>query len=326
MGIPIGDSDGDGDYDMYVSNGEEGNPLFRNNGNGTYTDVGAMLGLGVYKVCWGNAFYDYDNDGDLDLYVVASSGAPNSRNPLFRNNGNGTFNSLQNIGLNESAVSYGLGIGDINNDAYPEMFVVNVYDPCNLYKNSGGTNNWIKLKFQGTSSNRDGIGCLIELYKGTTKIIRYVNGGISYLSQNTLVQTIGMGTSSSADSIIIKWPSGSRTKLSQVSVNQLITVTENPIGIHGSSTEVPLSFELYQNYPNPFNPVTKIEYAVSIPGEVSISVYDMLGRIVKNLVNGFKNSGYYSVDFEGNSIPSGIYFYKMSANGFTKTNKMILIK
>ena len=88
----------------------------------------------------------------------------------------------------------------------------------------------------------------------------------------------------------------------------------------------PSIFELEKNYPNPFNPQTKINYSLSESGKVSLVVYNGLGQIVQTLENGFKQSGSYSITFDGSSLPSGTYFYQLSSGGFVKTEKMSLIK
>jgi hypothetical protein len=89
---------------------------------------------------------------------------------------------------------------------------------------------------------------------------------------------------------------------------------------------VPKTFSLNQNYPNPFNPVTKIEYALPNDAKVTIKIFDMLGREVKVLVNEVKKAGYYSVEWNGSQLSSGVYFYKMQAGDFNAVKKMILIK
>jgi len=88
----------------------------------------------------------------------------------------------------------------------------------------------------------------------------------------------------------------------------------------------PVKFNLLQNYPNPFNPNTIIKYSVSKPSMVTLIVYDSIGRQIVNLVNEFKTPGYYQVQFDGSSLPSGIYFYSLSADNFTIAKKMMLLK
>lgn len=93
-----------------------------------------------------------------------------------------------------------------------------------------------------------------------------------------------------------------------------------------SQPSVPTQFILYQNYPNPFNPATVISYQLPVSGNVTLKVYDVLGNEIATLVNEEKSAGVYDVDFDGSGLSSGIYFYKLHAGNFTKTNKMILLK
>lgn len=89
---------------------------------------------------------------------------------------------------------------------------------------------------------------------------------------------------------------------------------------------LPDKFSLHQNFPNPFNPVTKIRYDIPVSGNVSVKIYDNIGREVKSIVNEFKDAGYYTVEFNGSNLPSGIYYYKLETGNFTATRKMVLIK
>ena len=89
---------------------------------------------------------------------------------------------------------------------------------------------------------------------------------------------------------------------------------------------IPDQFDLKQNYPNPFNPSTQIEYHLPIAGNVSLNIYNMLGEIVVELDNGFKNSGSHSIIFNGSMLPSGVYFYQIRSGDFVRTKKMTLMK
>lgn len=103
------------------------------------------------------------------------------------------------------------------------------------------------------------------------------------------------------------------------------TATTDPT-VSVRETNILNSFYLYQNYPNPFNPSTKINYKVGEPGLVLLKVYNVLGIEVATIVNEYKNSGNYSVDFNALNLSSGVYFYSLSVNNFTQTRKMILEK
>lgn len=102
--------------------------------------------------------------------------------------------------------------------------------------------------------------------------------------------------------------------------------TGNPIGINNISSKIPSVYSLSQNYPNPFNPITKIKFDVTKLSSVKIIVYNVSGREVVTLVNERLNPGTYETTFDGSSLTSGVYFYKMVTDGFSETRKMILIK
>ncbi|MBC8484743.1 MAG: T9SS type A sorting domain-containing protein, partial [Bacteroidetes bacterium] len=97
-------------------------------------------------------------------------------------------------------------------------------------------------------------------------------------------------------------------------------------GISQIGSEIPDIYALYQNYPNPFNPVTKIKYDIVESGNVSIVLYDVLGKEIKNIVNQRHKPGSYVVDFNAENLPSGIYYYRITAKDFVAVKKMILIK
>jgi hypothetical protein len=102
--------------------------------------------------------------------------------------------------------------------------------------------------------------------------------------------------------------------------------TGNPISIININANVPKEFSLFQNYPNPFNPVTNINFSIPKSGMVKLVVYDILGKQVYELVNGNYNAGSYKVDFNASFLSSGVYFYKIEAEGFTDVKKMMLVK
>jgi hypothetical protein len=98
------------------------------------------------------------------------------------------------------------------------------------------------------------------------------------------------------------------------------------IGANGSADKLEFEYSLSQNYPNPFNPTTQIDYLIKSAGFVSLNIYDMLGTEVVSLVNERKEPGHYSVEFNAANLPNGIYIYKLQADSFVDTKKMILLK
>jgi hypothetical protein len=97
-------------------------------------------------------------------------------------------------------------------------------------------------------------------------------------------------------------------------------------GVENISSEVPSLYSLSQNYPNPFNPITNVKFSILNAGEVKLVVYDIMGREVQTLVNESLQAGTYETTFDGSSLNSGVYFYKLVTEGFTETKRMTLIK
>lgn len=123
-------------------------------------------------------------------------------------------------------------------------------------------------------------------------------------------------------------------KVGCISTRESVNLVEKGLNVNfsiapkGSSVvnNVPNRYNLSQNYPNPFNPSTMISYSVPSASNVRLNVYSSDGKLVKELVNSVQEAGSYNVTFEGSSLSSGIYFYTLSANGFSETRKMILVK
>lgn len=333
MGIAVGDYNNDGWLDIYTTNDPWGNFLYMNNGDGTFTDVAEKLEVTVNKSSWGTNFFDFDNDGHLDLYVCVEAGIPNNINYFFKNNGDGTFSHMRNIGFHHTNASFGIAVGDFNNDGFYDIAVNNSNASPYLYQNNGSNNNWVKLKLTGIQSNRDAIGSRIEVFYDNKKIIRETNCGISYASQNSNSTIIGVGQTEIIDSILIKWPaSGIVDILYNVNVNSIVSLTEGETltGVEGSLL-TPADFVLYQNYPNPFNPVTNISFVIPETSFIKIKVFNSLGEEVSTLLENELQPGKHTITWNtknnsGKVIPSGIYFIHFSAKNFNQVTKAVLLK
>ncbi|WP_052561165.1 FG-GAP-like repeat-containing protein [Candidatus Brocadia sinica] len=217
--------------------------LYRNNGDGSFTDVTEESRTGHIGNNGGAAWGDFDNDGYLDLYVVdASDILGNRTNTLYRNLGDGTFEDItETAGVGAAdAVGrhYGASWGDLNNDGNLDLFLSNGFGwgfPLSngkaiLYKNPGNGNNWIKIKLVGTKSNRSGIGARVVLNTSQGIQTRQLNGnGGEVYSQGVSPLHFGLGNISVVDTINIFWPSGAVQTLSQISANQELTTVETNI-------------------------------------------------------------------------------------------------
>lgn len=127
----------------------------------------------------------------------------------------------------------------------------------------------------------------------------------------------------------ISAPVSTRLNYGADGVIDLIIYDDNPVNSPGVNLDdylLPKSFELSQNYPNPFNPSTTIEYSIPKNAEVTLKIYDIVGREVATLVNEYKSTGKYIVNWNASNLASGPYFYRLSAGDFTQTKKMFLVK
>ena len=223
-----GDYDNDGFSDLFVANGGcevANNCLYKNNGDGTFTKVTTGPIVSDSGSSTGSSWGDYDNDGDLDLFVANSYGMHNF---LYENKGDGTFTKITN-GL---IVSYGgmLCLGDYDNDGDLDLFATQWDQNNHLYANNGNNNNWVNIKCIGVKSNTSAIGAKIRLKANINGSpiwqLREISGQNGMRTQNSLNAEFGLGDATVIDSIIIKWPSGIIQILTDVDLNQFLTITE----------------------------------------------------------------------------------------------------
>jgi hypothetical protein len=255
VGAAWGDYDNDGDFDLLVTNLRLGgadtpNFFYRNNGNGTFTQITAgeiATDLGHFLSC---AWVDYDNDGWLDLFVTHDPPtvppATAVKNRLYHNQGDGTFAKVTAGSLvTDYAHPGGAAWGDNDNDGFPDVFIangtINEAQRNALYRNRGNSNAWIKLKCLGTLSNRSAIGTKIRV-KATiggqeVSQLRQISGGDGWLGFNSLDVLIGLGDASVIDLLRLEWPSGVVQEISNVPVKQTLEIVE-PILV--AAAEIPL--------------------------------------------------------------------------------------
>jgi hypothetical protein len=242
MGVDAADFSDDGRPDILITNFSlEGAALFRNGPDNLFSDVTFQTGLREATFMytgWGTKFLDYDNDGDLDVFVT--NGHPeNSINDLdpsltyeqpkllLENRGGEFVDVSKNSarGLLQGA-GRGTAFGDYDNDGDIDVLVANCNQPPNLLRNSGGDNNWIKLKLTGSKSNRDAVGAKIKIVAGNLVRNEEVKGGSSYLSAHDLRLNFGLGARTQVDTIEIHWPNGTVQKLKGIKASQIVNVRE----------------------------------------------------------------------------------------------------
>jgi enediyne biosynthesis protein E4 len=244
MGVDAADYDRSGHVSLIITNfANQMLSLYHNEGNGLFVDEAPSSEVGrasLVTLGFGCFFFDYDNDGWQDIFVadghieneiervqkrVSYAEPPH----LFRNLGAGKFQEVtQQSGQVFAApkVARGAAYADIDDDGALDLLVMTNGGPAYLFHSEGATNHSLRVKLEGTRSNRDGIGAIVRVTSGTDKQWKMVKSGSSYLSQSELVLTFGLGDKNSADQIEIQWPSGQVDKLSKVPAGQTIVVQE----------------------------------------------------------------------------------------------------
>jgi hypothetical protein len=360
------DYDNDRDMDLFIAKCRGGsttistNELWRNDGNGVFVNVADSNGwydtnyptdghdnssnLGDNVQTWSSAWADFDNDGDMDVYVGASSLA-NGDSKLMRNNGDGTFTDVTSgsgvldaqLGIENAPVDFDNdgfvdilsngdvlfnngdftftnypnnmpptgAIGDVNNDGF-----LDVFRSGTLYINNANSNNWVKINTVGTVSNINGIGARVELHTPSGIQIRDVRSGEGFEFMSSLNTHFGLGTETAIDNITIYWPSGIIDVIPNPDINMAHTIVE------GASLSI-IDEELIDVsiYPNPVDDVLTITTTAALVGRIA-TVFDINGKRVLNLK---LNSDALDVSY----LESGIYFLRLESNGKSIKRKFI---
>ncbi|MEI6047927.1 MAG: FG-GAP-like repeat-containing protein [Bacteroidota bacterium] len=241
-----GDFNNDGNIDLYIANTNanypKSNTLYINKGDGSFVaDISSPIndieGFG-FAPAWG----DFDNDGDLDLFLARGGYREEGQNPLhdlkgqvnrlFENRDNQFFDITAEVGLNDTLIGTSAIWGDYNNDGYLDLFVTTrdarnpPLSPGNrLYKNPGGDNNYIKISLNGTVSNKSGVGARVELINNNILQVREISGGEGR-SHAGVTAHFGLGQSSIVQKLTVRWPSGIEQYKNGESANKHIVITE----------------------------------------------------------------------------------------------------
>lgn len=260
MGIAVGDWDGDGDQDMVVTHWiAQENALYNNqlsqlraaNPGVTpplqFMDQADRFGLGQIAldyIGWGTFFFDYDNDGWLDLFMTNGSTFQRRSDPtqlvpmrdqLFWNRGptEGFFDVSPVSGpyFRQEMVGRGAAFADYDRDGDLDVVVVNNGGHAVLLRNDGDRGrNWLQVALRGTSSNRQGIGARLRLIAGGRAQVRQVGVQPSYLSQNSAIEHFGLGDHPVIDTLEVIWPSGLRELRTLIPLNTRVLLVEGDLG------------------------------------------------------------------------------------------------
>ncbi len=314
------DYDNDGDFDFFKSiisaSSTTPNQLWENQ-DGHFVNVSAAVGLETvaYDYFPGMAVGDLDNDGDVDIFLNRST--QSSYDLLLSNDlddsGTRTFVDVaEYIGITNTGNRKGAGILDYDRDGFLDIYLPADNQNHILYHNMANNQaSWVGFILEGTVSNRDAVGSLATLYTANRKQVYYTTCGNGFLRQDNPWVHFGLGTVTTIDSVVIRWPLGYRQVIKNLAINQYhqIKEPEQTRVAHNVQQVIPDAFRL-DNYPNPFNANTTIVFDLNRATSVTLDIHDITGRLIRRLVNQKLTIGEHRVSWDGRDD-----FGRMSASG-----------
>jgi hypothetical protein len=243
MCLSMGDYDNDGRLDLYISDYQDApDRVWRNDGKGFLEEVSNEVGVGPATknvLSFGGGFFDFDNDGWLDLFIanghvypeieLASPVRYTQINQLFRNNGAGKFVEVTKISGDGFATPHagrGAAFADFDNDGNLDVIVANNGDPPLLLRNGGAGAHFLNFKLVGAKSNRDATGARVRVRAGGLAQMREISAGGSYFSHSDLRAHFGLGQQPRAESVEVLWPSGQRQVFREVAADRFYVIEE----------------------------------------------------------------------------------------------------
>jgi hypothetical protein len=338
------DYDGDHDIDMFVAKCgcDPVDILYRNNGDGTFTNVAPSFGMNDTHSSWSSAWADYDNDGDMDV-LIGSSGSPMSK--LLRNDGGAFTNVTIGSGFDTySGTSIEWTCHDFNNDGYVDVlgagalhmnngdmtFTPNTSAPANgpvgdmnndgfldivggstIFMNSGNTNKYLTVNLVGTVSNLGGVGARIEVASPSFTQIRDIKSGDGFRYMSSLNGHFGLGTDSQINQVTVYWPSGIVDVIENVTVNSTLLVTEGSF----STGVVSNAKGEFTVYPNPAQDLLYVRSESNVANQ-PVNVFDIAGQRV--LTGTLRND-----QLDITSLKSGVYMLRMQVGGRQLQQKFV---
>ena len=333
-----GDFDNDGDLDLFVTNQEDAdNALYENVGDGIFVTMTDQIPANDGGWSTGSGWGDYDNDGDLDLFVANKHPEEEVANFLYENLGDGSFRKVP-----EGAIVMDLGStsgaawGDYDCDGDLDLVISkshNENEKNTLYRNNGNGNNWLTIRCEGTTTNRSGIGARIAILSRNRGRMQWQYREVSTQTglngQSSSIAHFGLSDASIIDSLVISWTGGSREIWTGMNSNQHLIVSEGSGMTHAfiddSAAGLPARLRIAGNFPNPAQSSTTIEFMLREEAELDLLIHDVSGRIVRSLIAGKQyNIGRHSISWDGNNndgnpVSSGTYLCTLKTRDFGVT-------
>ena len=326
MNVAVADVDNDGLDDIYITNIAEGNVLLhceRMDTTYQFINEAKQRNVEFFAASWGANFADFNNDGWQDIYVSgAEIGKDTASSAVYVNNGNGYFTDWINYIPGDTVKSYANAIGDWNNDGRVDIAVNNSGGfPSKLYTNFTDNGKYFKLKLEGVVSNRQAVGCRIEVWADSLYQNIFTFCGNAFLGQNSDNMTIGIADYDSVDSCKVTWPSGHIDRFENIMAgNHYFFIegesTKGEINIDPDlekDTSVVISVK-EQNEPFPFTLLGKNLRFMDVCDDVSI--YNSVGSCV------FSGTEVNEIDMS--YFPACVYFGVVNYRGKLQTFRFFL--
>jgi len=325
--IDVGDFNNDGWIDIYLgSYSALPCKLFKNNGDGAFTDIAAQAGATGHNDTRTVAFVDYNNDGWLDIFSSHHDFYSYS-NTMLRNNGDETFTEVAtSLGLSGEWMGdyFGQGWADYNRDGAMDLFAAGHIDKYQLFKNINCPNSFISFRLQGVQSNPNGIGAQVDVWLGGHRISRNVlpNGGFHDFSDLDVL--VGLNGAYSLDSIIVYWPSGIIQKLGATNAGEFLTIVEDEttdIGwLDNKSNNLLVSVT-----PNPASDRVVLHVQATHESYITITLINTQGQEVRKIFQGAVDGREHQLTIQVNKLTGGIYFLKVETENSVQIKKIIVL-
>ncbi|OUX30413.1 MAG: hypothetical protein CBE24_06675, partial [bacterium TMED264] len=306
------------------------NPFFVGSEEGIFTNRASELGIENTGWGWGARFFDADNDLDEDLYVVNGMKVINGRGDqnVFFENEDGIFNNIsQSLGMNSISIGRGLEVFDCDNDGDMDVLVGNREVNLVLYKNNiiqtdVQNKNWIQIELEGTESNKNALGSIVEINLQGKRYYRHYSGA-NLFGQSIKPIHYGLAHHDFIDEISVTWPSGKKEYFPSVLANQVVKLIEGETKLYSSNLALDINeaSKLINIYPNPFENQITFSFSKNISSPLNFSLMNTLGQVVYHKI--FQKGFSAPLDVSTANLSSGLYYYQLKRGKDTITGKLL---
>ena len=328
MGLALGDIDGDGREDIFLTNRTDSpiqtHALFIAQEAGGYAEQAEAAGVDRTGWGWGAEFFDLENDGDQDLFVVNGYFASDTPNVLFENTGAFPFPDVAPaLGVDDLDAARGLVVFDADADGRLDLLIANVSRAPHFYVSRASGGAWLSIALEGDAPNVDALGATVEIEVGDRRWVRSHHGA-QFLGQSLAPVHVGLGEAEAVDRVVVRWPGGGEDIVPGLATDQRVRIRQGEGLVEGEvvalggtprMSAVPPSI---RSVPNPSAGPVQLHIATPPGVRVGLEIVDALGRRIRHISAG--SAGHATVTWDGRDargllVPDGVYLVVASAAG-----------